>query len=199
MMKNRSIKAMCSATTLATAFAFVGCDQVPQENHQIAEPNTEFDSSISTNDANTTTPQDIQKLSSGNLFNIVRDVAQLQLKTDDYTALLKSSQHQLEQAIQEQNTQQLQNTTADLKQNLHGLHDTLQSLHLKSNEVDQIRQSLLSANQQLLNMPILHGQLDISQLDIEKIEQQFNRIQMDMLKLATLILGNTDSESQTAA
>ncbi|RZF51225.1 hypothetical protein EXE30_11665 [Acinetobacter halotolerans] len=197
-MKNLAIKAIFSATTLATTFALVGCDQAPQENHQIAEPNTEFDSNISTDDANTTPPQDIQKLSSGNLFNIVRDVAQLQLKTDDYTALLKSSQNQLEQAIQEKNTQQLQNTTADLKQNLHGLHDTLQALHLKSHEVDQIRQRLLSANQQLLKMPLLHGQLDVTQLDIEKIEQQFNRIQMDMLKLATLILGNTDSESQAA-
>lgn len=196
-MKNLAIKAIFSATVLVTAFAFVGCDQVPQENHQVAEPNTEFDSNISTDDANTTTPQDIQKLSSGNLFNMVRDVAQLQLKTDDYTTLLKSSQNQLEQAIQEKNTQQLQNATTDLKQNLHALHDTLQALQLKSHEVDQIRQSLLNANQQLLKMPLLHGQLDISQLDLEKIEQQFNRIQMDMLKLATLILGKTDTETQT--
>ncbi|ENU31853.1 hypothetical protein F991_00167 [Acinetobacter sp. CIP-A165] len=196
-MKNLAIKAIFSATVVVTAFAFVGCDQVPQENHQVAEPNTEFDSNISTDDANTTTPQDIQKLSSGNLFNMVRDVAQLQLKTDDYTALLKSSQNQLEQAIQEKNTQQLQNATTDLKQNLHALHDTLQALQLKSHEVDQIRQSLLNANQQLLKMPLLHGQLDISQLDLEKIEQQFNRIQMDMLKLATLILGKTDTETQT--
>lgn len=195
-MKNLAIKAIFSATVLVTTFAFVGCDQVPQENQQVAEPNTEFEPNIS-DDANTTTPQDIQKLSSGNLFNMVRDVAQLQLKTDDYTALLKSSQNQLEQALQEKNTQQLQNTTADLKQNLHALHDTLQALQLKSHEVDQIRQSLLNANQQLLKMPILHGQLDISQLDLEKIEQQFNRIQMDMLKLATLILGKTDTETQT--
>ncbi|RLZ07395.1 hypothetical protein EAH57_12580 [Acinetobacter sp. 2JN-4] len=195
-MKNLAIKAIFSATVLVTTFAFVGCDQVPQENQQVAEPNTEFKPNIS-DDANTTTPQDIQKLSSGNLFNIVRDVAQLQLKTDDYTALLKSSQNQLEQALQEKNTQQLQNTTADLKQNLHALHDTLQTLHLKSHEVDQIRQRLLNANQQLLKMPLLHGQLDISQLDIEKIEQQFNRIQMDMLKLATLVLGKADTEAQT--
>ena len=195
-MKNLAIKAIFSATVLVTTFAFVGCDQVPQENQQVAEPNTEFEPNIS-DDANTTTPQDIQKLSSGNLFNIVRDVAQLQLKTDDYTALLKSSQNQLEQALQEKNTQQLQNTTADLKQNLHALHDTLQALHLKSHEVDQIRQRLLNANQQLLKMPLLHGQLDISQLDIEKIEQQFNRIQMDMLKLATLVLGKADAEAQT--
>lgn len=195
-MKNLAIKAIFSATVLVTTFAFVGCDQVPQEKQQVAEPNTEFEPNIS-DDANTTTPQDIQKLSSGNLFNIVRDVAQLQLKTDDYTALLKSSQNQLEQALQEKNTQQLQNTTADLKQNLHALHDTLQTLHLKSHEVDQIRQRLLNANQQLLKMPLLHGQLDISQLDIEKIEQQFNRIQMDMLKLATLVLGKADTEAQT--
>ena len=114
-------------------------------------------------------------------------------RSDDYVALLKQSQSSLEQAIQEQNVQQLQNTTGELKQELHGLHDTLLSLNLKSNEVDQIRQSLLTANQQLLSMPLLHGQLDIAQLDFAKIEKQFNAIPMDMVKLATLVLGKQAS------
>ena len=137
--------------------------------------------------------QDTQNLSRGNMLNIARDIAKLQLETDDYVALLKQSQSSLEQAIQEQNVQQLQNTTGELKQELHGLHDTLLSLNLKSNEVDQIRQSLLTANQQLLSMPLLHGQLDIAQLDFAKIEKQFNAIPMDMVKLATLVLGKQAS------
>ncbi|MGL5405069.1 MAG: hypothetical protein ACRC9I_15270, partial [Acinetobacter sp.] len=136
-----------------------------------------------------------ENLSNGNMLNIARDIAKLQLETDDYVALLKQSQSSLEQAIQEQNVQQLQNTTGELKQELHGLHDTLLSLNLKSNEVDQIRQSLLTANQQLLSMPLLHGQLDIAQLDFAKIEKQFNAIQMDMVKLATLVLGNKDDSN----
>lgn len=45
-------------------------------------------------------------------------------------------------------------------------------------------------------MPLLHGQLDIAQLDFAKIEKQFNTIQMDMVKLATLVLGNKDASKR---
>lgn len=44
-------------------------------------------------------------------------------------------------------------------------------------------------------MPLLHGQLDIAQLDFAKIEKQFNAIQMDMVKLAILVLGNKDDSN----
>ena len=84
-------------------------------------------------------------------------------------------------------------------QELHGLHDTLLSLNLKSHEVNQIRQSLLSANQQLLTMPLLHGQTDLSKIDFAKIEKQFNTIQMDMVKLASLVLNNSTVSNNTTA
>ena len=192
MMENQSIKAILSAMTLAAAFTLTGCDQVPHD-HQQVEQESEFEQPATTANQDNSTEmikaQDTQNLSRGNMLNIARDIAKLQLETDDYVALLKQSQSSLEQAIQEQNVQQLQNTTGELKQELYGLHDTLLSLNLKSDEVDQIRQSLLTANQQLLSMPLLHGQLDIAQLDFAKIEKQFNAIQMDMVKLATLVLG----------
>jgi CHAT domain-containing protein len=117
-------------------------------------------------------------------------------ETDDYVTLLKQSQSNLEQAIQDKNVQQLQSTRGEVNQELHKLHDALLSLNLKSDEVDQIRQNLLAANQQLLNMPLLHGQTDLSKIDFAKIEKQFNSIQMDMVKLATLVLGDkTDSNA----
>jgi hypothetical protein len=191
MMENHSIKAILSAMTLVAAFTLTGCDQVPHDNEQV-EQESEFEQPATTANQDNSTEmikaQDTQNLSRGNMLNIARDIAKLQLETDDYVALLKQSQSSLEQAIQDKNVQQLQNTTGELKQELHGLHDTLLSLNLKSNEVDQIRQSLLTANQQLLSMPLLHGQLDIAQLDFAKIEKQFNAIQMDMVKLATLVL-----------
>lgn len=198
MMENLSIKAILSAVTLVTAFTLTGCDQVPHDNQQV-EQESEFEQPATTvnedNSIEMIKAQDTQNLSHGDMLNIARDIAKLQLETDDYVTLLKQSQSSLEQAIQDQNVQQLQNTTGELKQELHGLHDTLLSLNLKSNEVDQIRQSLLTANQQLLSMPLLHGQLDITQLDFAKIEKQFNTIQMDMVKLATLVLGNKDDSN----
>ena len=198
MMENQSIKAILSAMTLVAVFTLTGCDQVPHDNEQV-EQESEFEQPATTanqdNSIEMIKAQDTQNLSHGDMLNIARDIAKLQLETDDYVTLLKQSQSSLEQAIQDQNVQQLQNTTGELKQELHGLHDTLLSLNLKSNEVDQIRQSLLTANQQLLSMPLLHGQLDIAQLDFAKIEKQFNTIQMDMVKLATLVLGNKDDSN----
>ncbi|WP_436899070.1 hypothetical protein [Acinetobacter gyllenbergii] len=192
MMDKQSIKAILSVTTLVSLLTLAGCDQVPHDNEQ-AEQNTEIEQSNTTSEnteRDTSIAQDTQNLSKGNMLNIARDIAKLQIETDDYVSLLKQSQSNLEQAIQDKNVQQLQSTTGELNQELHKLHDALLSLNLKSNEVDQIRQNLLAANQQLLNMPLLHGQMDFSKIDFAKIEKQFNTIQMDMVKLATLVLGD---------
>ncbi|USA52814.1 hypothetical protein NDN13_15335 [Acinetobacter sp. C32I] len=192
MMEHFSIKAILSVTTLVSLLTLAGCDQVPHDNEQ-AEQNTEIEQSNTTSEnteRDTSIAQDTQNLSRGNMLNIARDIAKLQIETDDYVSLLKQSQSNLEQAIQDKNVQQLQSTTGELNQELHKLHDALLSLNLKSNEVDQIRQNLLAANQQLLNMPLLHGQTDFSKIDFAKIEKQFNSIQMDMVKLATLVLGD---------
>ena len=199
MMENLSIKATLSTITLlAASFLLTACNQTPPENSYL-EKNSEFEQpSVRDGEKemmSKATISEEENLSNGNMLNIARDIAKLQLETDDYVALLKQSQSSLEQAIQERNVQQLQNTTGELKQELYGLHDTLLSLNLKSDEVDQIRQSLLTANQQLLSMPLLHGQLDIAQLDFAKIEKQFNTIQMDMVKLATLVLGDKDDSN----
>lgn len=192
MMEHFSIKAILSVTTLVSLLTLAGCDQVPHDNEQ-AEQNTEIEQPNTTSEnteRDTSIAQDTQNLSKGNMLNIARDIAKLQIETDDYVSLLKQSQSNLEQAIQDKNVQQLQSTTGELNQELHKLHDALLSLNLKSNEVDQIRQNLLAANQQLLNMPLLHGQTDFSKIDFAKIEKQFNSIQMDMVKLATLVLGD---------
>ncbi|MCH7315672.1 hypothetical protein [Acinetobacter sp. ANC 3882] len=201
MMENFSIKAILSASAFATALTLTGCDQTPQDNEQ-AEQTTELEQSTTASEdqqADTTTVQETQNLSRGNMLNIARDIAKLQIETDDYVTLLKQSQTNLEQAIQDKNVQTLQSTTTALSQELNGLHDALLSLNLKSTEVDQIRQSLLAANQQLLNMPLLHGQTDLSKIDFAKIEKQFNTIQMDMVKLATLVLGNKAESEQPAS
>jgi hypothetical protein len=45
-------------------------------------------------------------------------------------------------------------------------------------------------------MPLLQGQVDLSKIDFAQVEKQLNTIQMDMVKLATLLLGN-NSDSNT--
>jgi len=197
MMKQLPFKTVLSSTMLVALLALVGCDQVPDS--ETAEQNTDIEQHHTTDDQEqpSVQAQDTQHLSRGNMFNIARDIAKLQLGTDDYVTLLKQSQSKLEQAIQDKNTQQLRHSTGALKQELYGLHDALLSLDLKSTEVDQIRQSLLKANQQLLNMPLLHGQTDLSKIDFDQIEKQFNSIQMDMVKLATLVLGDKSNSDRS--
>ncbi|KXZ69411.1 hypothetical protein AVENLUH5627_01565 [Acinetobacter venetianus] len=199
MMDKFSIKAFLSSMTLLSAFALTGCDQAPQEDHTNIQSEQATEQNMSDEIIQSSFAQDTQNLSKGNMLNIARDIAKLQLETDDYIALLKQSQNSLEQAIQNKNVQQLKATSGDLNQELHGLHDTLLSLNLKSNEIDQIRQNLLVANQKLLNMPLLHGQFDLAKINFEQIEKQLNTIQMDMVKLASLVLNSTNSTQNSAA
>lgn len=199
MMDKFSIKALLSSITLLSAFALTGCDQAPQEDHTNIQSEQAIEQNMSDEIIQSSSAQDTQNLSKGNMLNIARDIAKLQLETDDYIALLKQSQNSLEQAIQNKNVQQLKATSGDLNQELHGLHDTLLSLNLKSNEIDQIRQNLLVANQQLLNMPLLHGQFDLAKINFEQIEKQLNTIQMDMVKLASLVLKSTNNTQNSAA
>jgi len=199
MMDKFSIKALLSSITLLSAFALTGCDQAPQEDHTNIQSEQATEQNMSDEIIQSSSAQDTQNLSRGDMLNIARDIAKLQLETDDYIALLKQSQNSLEQAIQNKNVQQLKATTGDLNQELHGLHDTLLSLNLKSNEIDQIRQNLLVANQQLLNIPLLHGQFDLAKINFEQIEKQLNTIQMDMVKLASLVLKSTNSTQNSAA
>lgn len=131
MMDKFSIKALLSSMTLLSAFALTGCDQAPQEDHTNIQSEQATEQNMSDEIIQSSSAQDTQNLSKGNMLNIARDIAKLQLETDDYIALLKQSQNSLEQAIQNKNVQQLKATSGDLNQELHGLHDTLLSLNLK--------------------------------------------------------------------
>jgi len=195
MMAKLSTKVILTAFTFATVFTFVGCEQTPQENEQ-NQQKTEIEKTITDSENTQTISEKVQNLSDGNMLNIAYDIAKLQIGTDNYITALKQSQLDLQQAIQDKNIQSLDSATNNLKQELNGLRDVLLSLNLKSGEVDQIRQSLLTANQQLLNMPLLQGQVDLSKIDFAQVEKQLNTIQMDMVKLATLLLGN-NSDSNT--
>ncbi|KGT46913.1 hypothetical protein [Acinetobacter sp. HR7] len=183
----------------AGAMALLGCDQesapashvekpVQQETAEQVEQSDSAE--VQTSSAN---------LKSGNMFYIVRDVADMQLKAGDYVEQLKQTQTDLETAIDSKDTAQLQTAATQLQQQLTGFNQALSSLNLKSQEVDQVRSNIMNANQQALASPFLNGDVDLSKVDFKKLEQQIGNVQMEMLKLAAMMIpeGSSDDSSES--
>lgn len=137
------------------------------------------------------------ELKSGNMFYMVRDVADLQLKAGSYVEQLKQTQTELQMAVEAKDTQQLQSTATQLQQQLSSFNQVLGNLNLKSQEIDQIRDNIMTANQQVLASPLLNGQVDFSQVNLKKIESQMVNVQSQMVKLAGLLIQNPDQESES--
>jgi len=180
----------------AGALSLLGCDQVSApasytekpEQQDVAEEQTVVSE-------NTEVQQSSADLKSGNMFYIVRDVADLQLKAGDYVTQLKQTQTELETAVSEKDTSQLQSAAMQLQQQLKGFNQTLSGLNLKSQEVDQVRSNLMNANQQALASPFLNGQMDFSQVDFQKLEKQMGNIQSEMIKLAAMMIPEKPSQA----
>ena len=191
-MKNVSSKALLPFALLSSAFLLSACDQM----NTAQTPTTDQDDSNATANSNTNTTS--APLSSGNMFYIVRDVADLQLKAGQYIEQLNQTKSELQTALDAQDPQQLQILATQLQQQLQGFNQTLSSLDLKTQEIDTIRQNLLAANQQVLASPFLNGQVDLSKVDFKKLEQQMGSIQAEMLKLAGMILqGESNQPTET--
>lgn len=191
-MKNVSSKALLPFALLSSAFLLNACDQM----NTAQTPTTDQDDSNAT--SNRTENTTSAPLSSGNMFYIVRDVADLQLKAGQYIEQLNQTKSELQTALDAQDPQQLQILAIQLQQQLQGFNQTLSSLDLKTQEIDTIRQNLLTANQQVLASPFLNGQVDLSKVDFKKLEQQMGNIQTEMLKLAGMILqGESNQLTET--
>ena len=184
-----------------------GCDQSPQANMAEDEQTDSQDirASESTRSSNTATDSEASRerqrastqteFKSGNMFYIARDVANVQLKTGDYVEKLQDTQSELQHAIDTKDQQQLQDTAQDLSRELRGFNTALISLELKSQEIDSIRQQVIRANTQMLKSSFLNGDVDISKVDLKKIEKQLNSIQMDMLKLVSMVIPQNQNSS----
>ena len=191
-MKNVSSKALLPFALLSSAFLLSACDQM----NTAQTPTTDQDDSNAT--SNRTENTTSAPLSSGNMFYIVRDVADLQLKAGQYIEQLNQTKSELQTAVDAQDPQQLQIAAIELQQQLQGFNQTLSSLDLKTQEIDTIRQNLLTANHQVLASPFLNGQVDLSKVDFKKLEQQMGNIQAEMLKLAGMILqGESNQPTET--
>jgi len=183
-MKKFIQKAVLPFAIFSTGILLSGCEQAsePQSN----DIQTTQSADVALNQPTETTAT--ADLKSGNMFYMVRDVADMQLKAGDYVAQLKQTQNELQTAINDKDQQQLQATAKTLQQQLTGFNQALTSLNLKSQEIDSIRQNILHANQQVLATPFLNGNIDLNQLDFKKIEQQMGSIQTEMIKLAGMII-----------
>lgn len=199
-MKQIIQSALLPFTIFTAGLILLGCDQArePQSTEQEkTEISTPAEQNSSTQTSVEKTQQAINDLSQGNPLNIVRDVADLQLKAGDYIQQLQTTQNDLQQALNDKNLTQIDSSLQNLKTQLTDFNQVLENLNLKSQEVENIRQKIEQANTQILASDLMQGKVDLSQVDLTKIENQMGNVQAEMLKLAALLLPqNTASDDK---
>ena len=183
MMKKLLQNLVLPFALFSSGILLIGCEQATEPNQQ----DIQTESSEQHQSANTQSPEKAE-LKSGNMLYIVRDVADMQLKAGEYATQLQETQSDLQAAIEQHDQQQLQEAATALQQQLTGFNNALNGLNLKTQEINDIREKLLSANQQVLASPFLNGQVDFSQVDFKKMQQQMGTIQSEMLKLAAMLI-----------
>lgn len=199
-MKKFIQAAILPFTLVSSVLLMLGCDNQPQNtaDNPPVESEAAAPSQTPNQDTATNTASSEVELKSGNYFYIARDVADMQLKAGEYLGKIQDTQNNLQQAIEAKDHQQLQAAATALQQELKGLDSALTGLDLKTQEIDQVRQNILSVSQQALASPFLNGQMDLSKIDFQKIEQQMGAIQSEMLKLATMLVPKSDSAENSS-
>lgn len=171
----------------AAGLSLIGCDQATE--HTEAAANT-----ADAEEVFASSPDQADKeLKSGNMLYVVSDVADMQLKVGNYVQQLKDTQTALEQALADKDQQALQSSVNALHQQLTDFNRALSSLDLKSQEIESIREKIMSTNQQVLDLPYLNGKVELQTVDLAKIEQQISLLQSEMLTLAKMLLLKPDS------
>ena len=196
-MKKFIQNALAPIVILSAGLLLIACEPMPEsavEEMQTTESDDVLIKAL--NDTAKTSSADVK---SGNMFYIVRDVADMQLKAGEYVNQLKNTQTDLQSAINDKDQQQLQATAHTLQQQLTDFNQALRGLNLKSQEIDSIRQEIMRSNQQVLATPLLNGAVDFSQVDFKKIERQMSNIQMEMLKLASMMIPQSQNTADDDA
>ena len=201
-MKKLLQNAILPFAIFSGVLVLIGCEPAtaPENETQNSSENVELsapaqDQTDTKAQSESSNPQ--QNLKSGNMFYIVRDVADMQLKAGSYVNQLKQTQTDIEAAVSNQDHVQLQNAANQLQQQLKGFDEALSELNLKTTEINDIRSNLQAANQQVLASPFLNGQVDLSKVDFKKIQNQMGSIQTEMIKLAGMLIQNNTEKSST--
>ena len=196
-MKKFIQNALAPVVILSAGLLLIACEPMPESSAEEMQTTESDDVLIkASNDTAKTSSADVK---SGNMFYIVRDVADMQLKAGEYVNQLKNTQTDLQSAINDKDQQQLQATAHTLQQQLTDFNQALRGLNLKSQEIDSIRQEIMRSNQQVLATPLLNGAVDFSQVDFKKIERQMSNIQMEMLKLASMMIPQSQNSADDDA
>ena len=196
-MKKFIQNALAPVVILSAGLLLIACEPMPESTAE--EMQTTESDDVLIKASNDTAKTSSAEVKSGNMFYIVRDVADMQLKAGEYVNQLKNTQTDLQSAINDKDQQQLQTTAHTLQQQLTDFNQALRGLNLKSQEIDSIRQEIMRSNQQVLATPLLNGTVDFSQVDFKKIEQQMSNIQMEMLKLASIMIPQSQNTADDDA
>ena len=174
----------------------LGCEHRPDSTTDAAELTPASSRSAAMHStANADSSGQTDSLKSGNMFYIVRDVAGVQLQAGDYVEKIHRTQQDLEAAIQQKDSQQLQQTMQQLQSELTQFNQSLQGLNLRSQEINQIRDNIINSNKKLLSSDALNGNLDYSQIDVQKIENQLGSVENEMIKLAAMLIPSEKTSS----
>lgn len=197
-MKKFIQNALAPVVILSAGLLLIACEPMPESAAE--EMQTTESDDVLIKASNDTAKTSSAEVKSGNMFYIVRDVADMQLKAGEYVNQLKNMQTDLQSAINDKDQQQLQATAHTLQQQLTDFNQALRGLNLKSQEIDSIRQEIMRSNQQVLaTTPLLNGAVDFSQVDFKKIERQMSNIQMEMLKLASMMIPQSQNTADDDA
>ena len=196
-MKKSIQNALAPIVILSAGLLLIACEPMPESSAE--EMQTTESDDVLIKASNDTAKTSSAEVKSGNMFYIVRDVADMQLKAGEYVNQLKNTQTDLQSAINDKDQQQLQATAHTLQQQLTDFNQALRGLNLKSQEIDSIRQEIMRSNQQVLATPLLNGAVDFSQVDFKKIERQMSNIQMEMLKLASMMIPQSQNTADDDA
>ncbi len=199
-MMSTPFAAKFSLLVLSCSILFVGCDQPPDAESTARErsmTSANQDNMPIDNQGSDDALNNEERSSTTNLFYLLRDAADLQLKVGQDMQKLQATQSQLETALQEQDPQAAQQTLSHFKTQLTQFNDNLNQLQLKSPEVEKLRQQLINTNEQLLQSDLFQQTLNWKKQDIVAIQHQLNTLQTEMLKLAALIVNPNSTASST--
>ena len=175
------------------ALFLAACSDSPHNSSQaITQPEQAED--LSSALSNEQVQDRSETFKSGNMFYIVRDVADLQLKAGEHLTQLQNTKTALEDAVREKDSVHLQTAVEQLDQQLQQFNATLDQLNLKSQEIHNIRQELINTNQRLLDSPWMNGEVKLKDVDFAALEKQMGNIQGEMLKLAAMLIPQSEEK-----
>ena len=113
-MKKFIQNALAPIVILSAGLLLIACEPMPESSAE--EMQTTESDDVLIKASNDTAKTSSAEVKSGNMFYIVRDVADMQLKAGEYVNQLKNTQTDLQSAINDKDQQQLQATAHTLQQ-----------------------------------------------------------------------------------